>query len=798
MAERLALDRDGAGSIPAPGPQFKPLTLMFNRFFSNRSTNPIGSGYAWTQLSKALSAVDSAVTAVDKQNAEKRVQKWQSVINNMQEGVFQIGSRTPIRNAPSWVTLEVVTGGFVTGKFLAGGELAPDEVALCAKLQITPDEAARRYINAYYLSDEGLALLNQYRQQNTYRLPTVEHGALLVIAWLLEIHEYRAAQALIQTITPWFDRLRFYPIVTDKPRTLPDEQITARSVKQVTASIARYQQDTKILQQRETIQVWLPLYDAIVRLFLTIVPAETLQAESEAPSGLMMAAKPDFAVQAAQLLEDLNAAEETYHLRSRLHHPNGTFFKLRQMLASLSSQNYQFTAQHLATITPLLQRFIAKYGEPGSEKHQQLRARQAKQVAGPLYKTIQTTLLTNLKPYYEEEGLSAEEIKTLAQKTATEVNVETVPLFFTDKLVSTQWNTLEQHLKTQTIRSAEALAQQLPSLSGLIITKGIDDSNLQFLQWSLYTAFRKQRSLLLLFYQQQRQIGEIPWYSALSENVTHNSSRSQSASKVLFEQIATLVLSTFPDRILPNPLIKELRALAKQADITLPFVEELAGDIFMGGFSNKYLQAAQISAEALQSSLYARYYEIDYTQLLQIDNAQMPKVSYRALPYFEQLCEKRAGRTFELWKPATNGMILEQSQILTTHNLMPLFIAAGLEKKLENQLVYMARKCFMSATGWLQLPNLEWRQRLHKLKNAAYAWRQMVFYLSFLDPDQLDQFMAWCREMQHGQDPQFVAKFTPAMNGLHAAIAGRPKNPASEKIFVGWDDKRHWFMEPDN
>ena len=40
-------------------------------------------------------------------------------LDGMASGGLAVGSRTPVADAPAWVTLEVVHGGFATGRFLA-------------------------------------------------------------------------------------------------------------------------------------------------------------------------------------------------------------------------------------------------------------------------------------------------------------------------------------------------------------------------------------------------------------------------------------------------------------------------------------------------------------------------------------------------------------------------------------------------------------------------------------------------------------------------------------------------------
>lgn len=83
---------------------------------------------------------------------------------------------------------------------------------------------------------------------------------------------------------------------------------------------------------------------------------------------------------------------------------------------------------------------------------------------------------------------------------------------------------------------------------------------------------------------------------------------------------------------------------------------------------------------------------------------------------------------------ARSGSILEQQQILTTKNLAALFAALNLTESLRGQLGGMARRCFEWICKRPPTREREWRPRLRRLKQAAYAWRQMVFFLALL-PD---------------------------------------------------------------
>ena len=118
----------------------------------------------------------------------------------------------------------------------------------------------------------------------------------------------------------------------------------------------------------------------------------------------------------------------------------------------------------------------------------------------------------------------------------------------------------------------------------------------------------------------------------------------------------------------------------------------------------------------------------------------------------------------------TGNLVIEQSQILTTHNLAVLFAAFDLARVLRPHLRDMAGQCFRWICRRQQAKADQWHARLIMLKNTAYAWRQMVFYLSFLDRDEVRAFVVWSEDNLAAQNPDYAGRFQPALRGLTAAI----------------------------
>jgi hypothetical protein len=85
------------------------------------------------------------------------------------------------------------------------------------------------------------------------------------------------------------------------------------------------------------------------------------------------------------------------------------------------------------------------------------------------------------------------------------------------------------------------------------------------------------------------------------------------------------------------------------------------------------------------------------------------------------------------------------------------------------------------------------------VKSSAYAWRQMVFYLSFVETEELREFLDWMRTHLSIQQPEFQHRFQPAFDGLVAASEGRTPHHADAnrndgRQFLGWSKSRHWLM----
>ena len=157
-----------------------------------------------------------------------------------------------------------------------------------------------------------------------------------------------------------------------------------------------------------------------------------------------------------------------------------------------------------------------------------------------------------------------------------------------------------------------------------------------------------------------------------------NEPESRWSSRQTLTQTTMLTLRSFPQTMLPNPMVREIAALAKNAELTVPLVDEVAADIFMGTFTAKWCDSAAVTSAFLTDRAYARYYDLPPPAIFASPQPARLLARLRGgkeiAEDFAALCKERAKEAAlgDGSNVARNGAVLEQSQILTTHNLAPL------------------------------------------------------------------------------------------------------------------------------
>ena len=750
-------------------------------------------GYANWQLAAALDAAIAAEDPGAARNARRRIRRWSAVLAGMADGSIRVGSRQAVGEFPTWVSLEVARGGFATGRASAGGDLQPHEMSLAARIGIPAD---RRALFTYYLTDQGLADLVVMLHSGAYRVNVPEEAALLTAAWLVEAGDAGSAVALLDAIEPFAHELRFYPVPADSP--LPDPELVAReSVAELSEALSDRRPSRQLLAMREAITVWNPFGDELLELWLRaefsdVAPIDELW------------------------LGDARRMLDRYQALAAFHPLCGKHRNRKENLGILVAALQQavatgaLDARQAGRVRTASADMVRRRGAPGAEALRRLRDRQRQQAEQPLYADIARLLVGRLAALPQDRGIEDPAI-VLLPVSSTESAVSgvpggtSVPGVLQQTTMRARAATVEALLAEGVVPSAEVLARLSPQIASATVARAYPDPALQALASANYRAFRARRSLLLLNLERQVRIDELPWVAALHEHRTA-SDRSRTDAVATLIRLSELTLRHFPGTVLPNPSVQEFAALARDAGLDLPWLEELAADIFTGKFSRKFTDAAKIAADLLPGTLYERYYSIDYRALSGTPTRRPPSRWYRKAPPaptpvaedFADLCFLRAGVQRDGgWRPVgANGTVIEQAQILTTHNLATLAGPVGLRPD----------------TGWdalalgaftvccTQVGRLQHNPRpLATVKEAAYAWRQMLFYLSMLDSSALDETLAAVEAAAGAAPPATRARLAPALQGLTWVAGGgsfRDDGTTSGggRRLLGWTTRPHWLM----
>ncbi|HEY6795888.1 MAG TPA: hypothetical protein VI248_14505 [Kineosporiaceae bacterium] len=715
----------------------------------------VGTGYPVAELTRAfvtsLTDRDPAV----RDRAERRLHQWRQVVTGMLDGTLRIGSRTPVRDWPVWVTPTVVRGGFATGAPAAGH----------------PPDSSSAF--ADHLTERGLAELIELLDSRRYRVDVPEEAVLLTVAWLVCAGDAERSQQLVDVVRPFAGQLRFHPRQHTTP--MPEPGLVWRyTVGETRAALAERRPNQRVMAHREALQVWAPFGDELLALWLETVD-DAGQIAGQYPPG--------WVERAAVLLDRYRVLAERHTLCGKHRRPKENLAILRGALEEVVAGR-DLSGRARGMLRHAVRSMADRRGEPGSDRLRALREQQASHLAARPHHEVARELAARLATLVDgsrpdgrvlddEAGLTPSQLEHVLPAEGP-----VVPAAVRRVVERARAGTVEELVQHGIVASAEVLASLAPRIAASTVAAGYPDPAARALVAATYTAFRRRRSLLLLDLEKQVQFEELPWVQAIQ---AHRAATGAGGVEVA-TRLAGTALQTFPGTPLPNRLVRELDLLARQAGHPVPMVEELAADIFRGTFSPKFAHAARLAADVLTRSLYARYYRIDYQDLLRRTDPEAPAAG----DAFARLCAERAGPPGRGRgggrAVAANGMVIEQAQILTTHNLAAL-VSLGVRP----------------ANGWAQLAGTALdeairllgnaqtaRHRLRLVKNAAYAWRQAVFFLS-MSPEEdrpavLDQARAEApRRSQLTRDQRQTL-----LDGL--------ADPGTAAPFLGWTLGPHPFL----
>ena len=559
--------------------------------------------------------------------------------------------------------------------------------------------------------------------------------------------------------------------------------------------------NSRILTQNETLNIWTPLHDEFIQL--VVDSCESPRAKDVESLGRIFAnCDEDWVLRASSLLLRYQELRRIHNRSGKPERRGEVFFELRQLVrkrVELRGNSDQLAESDLKRAREIIRRDYAKRTALNSEKRRSLRKSQARDGKLPTHAQAAKIICDRLDGFDPDNGIEQPEA-VMETKLA---DPERSKLFGTNsdfsqpfkfptcvaRKVMRCWEAPVEELVNQgLVTSGDVLARLVPQIAGRSMTWRFEDIRARRIFLQTYRAFRARRSLLLLHLQKQVQFEELPWVKALSA-LSLPSYDSRVSPKQTFVDVAVLNLASFPYAIVPNKLLQELRALANAGGLSISLLDELAADIFMGLFSRKFGDAACLAATQLHGSLYSRYYEIDTAEILGKDFGQG-----HVATGFAEICHRRAGITLGGWSVAANGCVIEQQQILTTQNLATLLSVAEVRLQIEPLASGMVKKSFTWLVEELLVARPNWHSRLIAVKNSAYAWRQMMFFLSSLQAEDVSQLIDWMDATLVNSDNDFVVRFRPVLVGLRNVAEGRAIESSGGKQFLGWTTSRHWLL----
>lgn len=738
-------------------------------------------GWVGAQLAAAFRTAVEHPDADTRRRADARLRRWNEAVEAMRAGRVRVGSRKPVKGLPSWVTLEVLRGGFASGRAVASGPLEPDEAEVADVVEVSGTRAA---IFAWLLTDDGLEHCWSLLDSGRFQVRVPEDAALLTVAWLVRAGDLDGALDVLDELTPLASRLRFLPREGDA--AVAGDHVHRRSTSQARALLAGRRPQPAVEREREALAVWNPFTDRMVELWWSSRDAE----------GLVGVRLDDaWRVSASALLVEYAQLSRLHPLCSKHKHPRENLARL--LAGAREAVRGRLSPRQLSRVRHTVASIVAKRGEPGSARLADLRARQRAVATAPGHGELAAVVAARLAGVPADDGLvdpSRWAVPvTDAEAVATGLDEGTAMPAVVDRLLAPTLSAPAEVLVARgVVPSAEVLAELLPQVTAVVVADGYTDPALARVMAAGYRAFRGRRSLLLRNLAHQVTFEELPWVRAASAHARVD--RPHEALDV-GRRLAALAMDGFPGTILPNPLVSELGQLFAAGGYELPLVEELAADIFQGRFSLKFVNAARSAGRLLTGTVYERYYALNYPALGTGDQGKDPRrwdqirhrAGTRAADGFASLCLELAGAD-PGWSVAGNGAVLEWSQILTTHNLAVLVENGTRPAKPWSRL---ADEAWTTTRELLTLAPTQPRP-LATVKNAAYAWRQALFFTALDGLDGAGEFLQRNTTSGRSRVQRQI------LHGLaHVADGGRfdadGRCPDGVRL-TGWTSTDHWVL----
>lgn len=715
--------------------------------------------------------------------------------------------------------------------------------------------AARLSANRFLIEHElGVEKLREMLRSHKYRVTVPEEGCLLVFAWLCENGHAAEAQELLEKVTPLFDQLRFHAEPRDEPEDTSRVSVESpfnikQKLQERLADLSRTDIDSLAAHALEPrLERWYRVREEILKLWM-----QTLDEPASPPNGVWTSKEREFMFtsdntrQCRRYPTDWSSTKQAFVFGSDCSWPCQQYpahwnqeaarvialyetdlpnirakrlDKYTRMIRSakkvLASGPQALTGSEVSWIRFGLASVNAKRGLPDSAVYRKwldvlvsARARwiQAMKTDRDLYAYAIERLTTAAQMVASRENelkpsLSEDEARALSDQIAAAFSNHRGTSTICALIDRTVGMDLEQVFGSGRFKSLEMVAQILPAFTGTIRTNAIPDPDLRYLYHQILIAFAARRSLLLLNYASQVRVTELPWISVVDALLAAGTAgdeveRIKAATTNFCRAITVNALKCFGETPLCNPFIAELKPLVVQAQLEPCYLtEEIAADIFMGSFVDKFARAYEVAQEFLKGTKYQAYYAIREPDATPLDSKG-----------FIQLCSSRAGvpmyETTSLlggvgyeWSITTNGKLIEQGQILTTHNLAALFVALNLHESLDAlDVPAILQRCWKEVMRLAALmeesTEIDWRIRGQWRRYIGYSWRQMLFFFAVLEkfaPEsfahELEAMKTETASMKNDEYRAHFATLADVLSGADARVVTEKRETGSGVPYV--------------
>ncbi len=669
----------------------------------------------------------------------ERYQKWSRTVNGMSDGTLSVGSRQPVLGLPVWLTPEVLPGGFVSGDLLAGGPLLPfeDQLMKDNSLKVPKGtdkvKGTRSVLNEWFIGADGrgLHLLHRLLESGLYNVAVPEESAFLSVAWFMQNNDQSAAGKLVKTLRPHFSDVRFYPQPSSTPisgevrcsrYTIADACRCLHADDRMSKASRRY------LENKLIIDDFLPVYDRLIAIVLaTCAEDGDLRPFEKPPSAAMVAeynavrlALAEVGKRFRMLRENQSSFEylpksSPKFILPRLR-PGRTGFiifagatafldKERRPGKKKAEQDIKFARVVIAQIAD--SRGVPNAWSPNCaqsaalpSKLKALRDRQKWDVQEePSFMNgdwvdMAISRVTNAVGGVEGASSSVDNIHvgldniTSLLIPATEDEANKYPTIKKGaelpRSIERVFRNLQRHPLDvlvdkngkECVTSMEVLASCMDQVLGVTTAQVFNDQRLRMLYSAIVASFRRRRSLLLLNYEGQIQLKELPWVAPFHETKYCPNSTTDSKSEPLREVLTTVVhacIHIWPHVLIPNKMLSAVDMLARgigaDASEWPGLLPELAADIFMGDFGNQWMVHARYAKQLLGGSLYECYYAGSSGLWNSVPAVHHGPVTGEEIQHFMNICKDLSGWSPESqWSVVSNGRFIEASMILTGAN----------------------------------------------------------------------------------------------------------------------------------